>query len=53
MNKLLARPGFEKGRHVPSPHTALDYKHLSKEELDKAAATGRAWVQKGMADDRK
>ncbi|CAK7263572.1 Glutathione S-transferase 2 [Sporothrix epigloea] len=48
-NKILARPGIEKGRHVPSHHGALD--PATDEELEKRAAASRAWVQKGMADD--
>ncbi|KAK8041271.1 glutathione S-transferase-like protein [Apiospora phragmitis] len=28
-DKLLARPGVEKGRHVPSPHKALEFEKLS------------------------
>ncbi len=52
LNKLLARPGFERGRNVPAPHTALNQKNLSEEELNKAAEKTRAWVQKGMAEDK-
>ncbi|CAK7205062.1 Glutathione S-transferase 2 [Sporothrix eucalyptigena] len=48
-DKVLARPGIEKGRHVPKRHSALD--PVSEEDLAKRAAVGRAWVQKGMADD--
>lgn len=48
-DRVLARPGIEKGRHVPSRHSALD--NVSDEDLEKRAATGRAWVQQGMADD--
>jgi glutathione S-transferase len=48
LNKLLERPGFEKGRHVPKRHTALDNKKFTDEELDKQAESSRAWVQSGM-----
>ena len=51
--RLLERPGFEKGRHVPKPHTAFDHAKLSHEELDKKAEESRAWVQSGMKDDAK
>ncbi|KAF4508754.1 hypothetical protein G6O67_005094 [Ophiocordyceps sinensis] len=51
--KLLERPGFEKGRHVPSPHTAFDNDKLSEEELDKRAESARNWVQAGMKGDAK
>lgn len=49
--KLLERPGFEKGRHVPKPHTAFDQLKLSEEELEKQAQGTRAWVQSGMKAD--
>ncbi|ERT02176.1 hypothetical protein HMPREF1624_00474 [Sporothrix schenckii ATCC 58251] len=50
-DKILARPGVEKGRHIPSRHTALD--NLSVADIEKRAASARAWVQQGMADDAK
>jgi glutathione S-transferase len=50
---MLARPGVETGRHVPSKHTALEMKKLSKEELDKHAAESAKWVQQGMKEDAK
>ncbi|KAK0635729.1 glutathione S-transferase [Bombardia bombarda] len=43
LEKLLARPGIEKGRNVPNKHTALETKNVSKEELDKQAAS--SWVR--------
>jgi len=42
IDKLLEHPGVEKGRNVPEKHTSLDWKNLSKEELDKRAAS--SWV---------
>ncbi|EEY23306.1 glutathione S-transferase GstA [Verticillium alfalfae VaMs.102] len=51
--KLLERPGFEKGRHVPTKHTALESAQKSEEELEKAAAESRQWVQSGMKEDAK
>lgn len=53
VDRILARPACEKGRHVPKRHTALDNRHKTEEEMDKAAAEARAWVQKGMAEDAK
>lgn len=53
LHTLLQRPGFEKGRHVPKPHTAFDLAKLSPEEMDKKAEATRNWVQSGMAADAK
>ncbi|KAJ4383140.1 Glutathione S-transferase 2 [Neurospora sp. IMI 360204] len=53
LNRLLERPGVEKGRHVPSKHSALELNKLSEEELEAKAVSSRAWVQKGMAEDAK
>ncbi|KAK4157506.1 glutathione S-transferase [Chaetomidium leptoderma] len=53
IDKILARPGSEKGRHVPKPHTSLNNRHKTEEEMDKAAAATRAWVQQGMKEDAK
>jgi glutathione S-transferase len=53
VDKILARPGSEKGRHVPKPHTSLELRHKSEEELEKSAASARAWVQQGMKEDAK
>ncbi|KAL2759188.1 hypothetical protein ACRALDRAFT_1069283 [Sodiomyces alcalophilus JCM 7366] len=51
LHKLLERPGFEKGRHVPDRHTAFDQAKMSQEEMDKQAAAARAWIQSGMKED--
>ena len=53
LNRLLERPGLEKGRHVPSKHSALENNKLSEEEREAKAQSSRAWVQKGMAQDAK
>ncbi|KAH8888844.1 glutathione S-transferase [Thozetella sp. PMI_491] len=53
LDKLLVRPGFERGRNIPDRHTAFDQRKLTEEELEKAAQASRAWVQKGMAEDAK
>ncbi|KAJ0418797.1 glutathione S-transferase [Aspergillus carlsbadensis] len=49
--KLLARPGFERGRNVPKPHVHLALNELSKEELDERAQYGVKWIQDAMARD--
>ncbi|KAK1469632.1 glutathione S-transferase [Colletotrichum melonis] len=49
--KLVERPGFEQGRHVPSKHTALDHFKMTDEELDEKAKGAAAWIQQGMKDD--
>lgn len=53
LHELLKRPGFEKGRHVPKPHTSFELAKLSEEELEAKAAGPRAWVQSGMKADAK
>jgi hypothetical protein len=53
LERLLARPGLEKGRHVPKRHTALDQRNMSKEELDEQAKESAKWVQEGMKQDAK
>lgn len=47
---MTARPGVEKGRHVPDPHTI---KELLKNpaKMEEHAAKSRAWVQAGMKQD--
>lgn len=51
LERLLARPGIEKGRHVPKRHTALDQRNMSQEELDERAKESAKWVQAGMKQD--
>ncbi|CAJ0551076.1 Ff.00g110060.m01.CDS01 [Fusarium sp. VM40] len=51
--KLLERPGFEAGRHVPTHHAAFEVSKLSEEELEKKAEASRGWVQAGMKADAK
>ncbi|KAL1965403.1 hypothetical protein VTN77DRAFT_5840 [Rasamsonia byssochlamydoides] len=48
--RMLSRPGVERGRHVPDRHTIKEILQ-NKEELEKHAAEGRSWVQRGMAAD--
>lgn len=49
--KLVERPGFEAGRHVPSPHKALEHYSKTDEELDEQAKGASAWILKGMQED--
>lgn len=53
LERMLARPGIDKGRNCPSRHTALEMKDKPKELLDRLAENSRAWVQQGMAEDAK
>ncbi|KXJ92718.1 glutathione S-transferase [Microdochium bolleyi] len=50
---LVKRPGFEKGRHVPSKHGALEHYELTEEELDKKAEGARNWIQAAMKEEAK
>ncbi|KAK7954955.1 glutathione S-transferase [Apiospora saccharicola] len=52
-DKLLARTAVEKGRHVPSPHTVLEYYKLSEEELKKKFEGASKWIQASMKEDSK
>ncbi|KAI1375122.1 glutathione S-transferase [Hypoxylon crocopeplum] len=53
VERMLKRPGVEKGRHVPTKHTYEEQRSLTSEELDKKAVEGRKWVQAGMKGDSK
>lgn len=50
--RMLARPGVEKGRHVPERHGIKDLLK-DKKKMEEHAAKSRAWVQAGMKDDAK
>ena len=53
--KCTLRPGFEEGRHVPTPHTIRETAR-DKDKLAKAAEeakTASSWIMKGMAEDAK
>lgn len=47
---MTSRPGVEKGRHVPDPHTIKETLK-NKAKLEEKAAQSREWVQAGMKDD--
>ncbi|KAL4928034.1 uncharacterized protein BDV17DRAFT_292054 [Aspergillus undulatus] len=49
--KLLERPGFERGRHVPKPHYHLKLNNLSEEELKAKPTGGIQWIQDAMKQD--
>lgn len=49
---MAERPGVEKGRHVPDPHTIKDLLK-DKAKMEEHAASARAWVQAGMKQDAK
>ncbi len=51
MYKLLARPGFEKGRNVPTPHIYLKLIDLPEEELKKIGRERSAWIHEAMKRD--
>jgi glutathione S-transferase len=44
---------LEKGRHVPSPHKALEQEKQSDEEIAAAAQQNAGWIQSGMKSDAK
>ena len=48
--RMAARQGVEKGRHVPDPHKIKELLK-DKAKMDEYAAKSRAWVQKGMKED--
>ncbi|KAI1320133.1 glutathione S-transferase [Xylariaceae sp. FL0255] len=51
MQKLLERPGFERGRNVPAPHYHLELNKLPEEEVVKLMRTRSAWVLEAMKKD--
>jgi glutathione S-transferase len=50
--RMLARPGVEKGRHVPDRHAIKD---LQKDaaKMKETEETAKKWIQAGMAADSK
>ena len=51
-DRMLARPGVEKGRHVPEPHRVKEI-IKNEQEAKEMAERGRELILKGMADDAK
>lgn len=50
LDRMEAREGVEKGRHVPDPHTMRELLK-DKAKIAEQAAKSRAWVQAGMKED--
>lgn len=53
MYRLLARPGFEKGRNVPNPHIYIQLNELPDGELKQIGRERSGWVQEAMRRDAK
>ncbi|KAJ4301647.1 Glutathione S-transferase 2 [Kalmusia sp. IMI 367209] len=51
MFRLVKRPGFEKGRNVPTPHKYFALNELSEEKLKEIGKAGEGWIQEGMRRD--
>lgn len=51
-DRMLQRPGVEKGRHVPDPHKMKELSQ-DKEKMQKYAEESKKWVQAGMKEDAK
>jgi glutathione S-transferase len=49
---MLARPGVEKGRHVPDPHRMKELSQ-DKKKMEEHAENAKKWVQEGMKADAK
>lgn len=50
--RMMARPGVEKGRHVPEPHRMKELEKDTAKQAEQAEAA-KAWIQQGMATDAK
>ncbi|KAL8816420.1 MAG: hypothetical protein Q9223_004560 [Gallowayella weberi] len=50
--RMLQRPGVEKGRHVPSPHRMKELLK-DKEAMEKFANQASEWIAKGQKEDAK
>ncbi|KAH8639597.1 glutathione S-transferase II [Alternaria alternata] len=48
--RMTSRPGVEKGRHVPDPHSIKELLQ-DKDKMEKYAAESRKWIQGGMKQD--
>ncbi|KAI1153493.1 glutathione S-transferase [Nemania diffusa] len=51
VQRMLKRPGVEKGRHVPSKHGYEALQELTEEEIEAKAAATRGWILKGQNDE--
>jgi len=50
--RMMARPGVEKGRHVPEKHNMKE-RLADKKAVEEMEKKGRSWVQAGMKADAK
>ncbi|KAL9038051.1 MAG: hypothetical protein Q9180_003367 [Flavoplaca navasiana] len=50
--RMLGRPGVEKGRHVPTPHKMKEMLR-DKEAMDRAAKQASDWIVRGQMEDAK
>ncbi|TGJ85797.1 hypothetical protein E0Z10_g3017 [Xylaria hypoxylon] len=48
VQRMLKRPGVEKGRHVPSKHSYETIQSMTEEDFDAKAAANRAWILEGQ-----
>ncbi|MCJ1366586.1 hypothetical protein MMC16_005715 [Acarospora aff. strigata] len=51
-DRMLVRPGVEKGRHVPDPHRMRELMK-DKEAVERQAKEAAKWIQQGQANDAK
>ncbi|KAI0403216.1 glutathione S-transferase [Xylaria palmicola] len=51
VERMLKRPGVEKGRHVPSRHLYETIQELTEEDFIKKSAANSAWILKGQQDE--
>ncbi|KAI8633012.1 glutathione S-transferase [Xylariaceae sp. FL1651] len=52
VERMLKRPGLEKGRHVPSPHNYEQTQTMTEEEFEERAAANRGWILQGQKADQ-
>ncbi|CAJ2508141.1 Uu.00g093270.m01.CDS01 [Anthostomella pinea] len=53
VERMLKRPGLEKGRQVPSTHPYENIQAMTEEDFEKKAAENREWILKGMKEEQK
>ncbi|KAI2466717.1 glutathione S-transferase [Annulohypoxylon bovei var. microspora] len=53
VQRMLKRPGVEKGRHVPSKHNYEDIQQYTQEQIEEKAAGARKWIQESMKEEAK
>ncbi|KAI1821972.1 glutathione S-transferase [Xylaria intraflava] len=51
LQRLLKRPGVEKGRHVPSKHNYEANQELTEEDFQARAAANRGWILKAQKEE--